>query len=199
MYHFLHCLVCGELMASYSIFGVGVGGGGSGSEEEGKMVGQRREVWAVWRMLQNLKLQLLNSFNWVWVSMVMQQLHLQTAIFSFRCKLPASVSHAASHSNELCLLLNPLHITFEYLSMLVQNNCKHYSSYCRLCPEHPDKWCGMFPFHFAHWLKVVDQWFVPSSDVFKEGLTLLTTVIPRNWQISILHYAMFFCQVFWNM
>jgi len=129
----------------------------------------------------------------------MQQLHLQTAIFSFCCEMPASVSHAASHSNELCLLLNPLHITFEYLSMLVPNNCKHYSSYCRLCPEHLDKWCGMFPFHFAHWLKVVDQWFVPSSDVFKESLTLLTTVSPRNWQDFHITLHMFLCQLFWNM
>ena len=44
-------------------------------------------------------------------------IHLQTVIFSFCCKLLASVSHASSHSNELCLLLNPLHIMFKYLSM----------------------------------------------------------------------------------
>lgn len=118
----------------------------------------------------------------------MQQLHLQTAKFSFCCELPASVSHAASHSNELCLLLNPLHITFKYLSIWVPNICKHYSSYCRLYPEHLDKWRGMFPFHFAYWLKVVDKWSFPSSDVFK-GLTLLITVSSRNWQISILHYS----------
>jgi len=119
----------------------------------------------------------------------MQQLHLQTANFSFCCELLGPVSHAASHSNELCLLLNPLHVTFKYPSIWVSNNCKRYSSYCRLYPEHLDKWCGMFPFHFAYWLKVVDKWSFPSSDVFKEGLTLLITVSPRNWQISILHYS----------
>jgi hypothetical protein len=44
MYHLLHCLVCGELMASYSIF---LEGGRRREREGGKKVGKRREVWAV--------------------------------------------------------------------------------------------------------------------------------------------------------